>query len=97
MAVVNLKSSEKCRNTPTRAEKQSVQRMAKPAVDVVGGTTSKPNQEHLHQNEVFDDKPSDKDEKHTFSLSTKQSSKNKLLFKNQSARNTCNLNGEWGA
>ena len=46
----------------------------------------------LDENEVFDDKSSDEDEKHTFSLSTKQSSKNKPFFFNQSVRNTCNHN-----
>ena len=39
-------------------------------------------------NEVYDDKSSEEDEEHTFSLSTKQSSKNKPFFFNQSARNT---------
>ena len=45
----------------------------------------------LDENEVYDDKFSDEDEKHTISLSTKQSSKNSgyvFFFLNQSARNT---------
>ena len=37
----NLKSSEKGRNIPTRAEKQPVRCMARPAVDVTRETTSK--------------------------------------------------------
>ena len=43
----------------------------------------------LDENEVYDDKASEEDEKHTFSLSAKQSWKNKLFFFfNQGARNT---------
>ena len=43
----------------------------------------------LDENEVYDDKASEEDEKHTFSLSKKQSWKNKpFFFLNQGARNT---------
>ena len=52
------------------------------------------NTRRLDENEVSDKEPSNKDVKHTFSLSTKQSLKNKTLFKSQSARNTCDYNGE---
>ena len=54
--------------------------------------TESRNTSRLDENEVFDDKSSDKNEKHTFFLRTNQSSKNKPLFENQSARNTCNCN-----
>ena len=50
------------------------------------------NTSRLGENEVFDEKSSDEDEKHTVLLTTKQSSKNKSPFENQSARNTCNHN-----
>ena len=72
-----LKSSEKCPNTPTRAEKQSVQRIAKPAVCIKRNhfqtvCTSKDkvqsrNTSCLDENALYDDKASDEDEKHTFS------------------------------
>ena len=38
------------------------------------------NTRRLDKNEVSDNEPSDKDEKHTFSLTTKQSLKNKPLL-----------------
>ena len=50
------------------------------------------NTSRLDENEVFGNKFSDEDEKHTFLLSTKQSSKNKPPLENQSSRNTCNHN-----
>ena len=87
----HLKSSEKCRNTPTRAKEQSVQRMAKPAVCTKRNhfqtvCTSKDkaqsrNTSRLDENKIYDDKSSAGYEKHTFSLRTKQSSKNQTLFK----------------
>ena len=49
------------------------------------------NASRLDENELYDDKPSDEDEKYTFSLSTKQSSKNNPFFLNESSRNT-----SWG-
>ena len=52
------------------------------------------NTRRLDKNEVSENEPSDKDEKHTFSLATKQSLKNKPLFKIQSARNTFDYNCE---
>ena len=86
----HLKSSEKCRNTPTRAEEQSVQRMAKPAVCIKRNhfqTVCTPkekahsqNTSRLDENKVYDDQSSARDENHTFSLSTWQSSKNQPLF-----------------
>ena len=72
----HLKSSKKCRNTPTRAEKQSVQRMAKPAAcshrnhfQTVCRSKDKAqsrNTSCLDENALYDDKASDEDEKHTF-------------------------------
>ena len=86
----HLKSSDKCRNTPTRAEKQSVSSMAKPAVCIKKShfqtaCTSKVkaqsrNTSRLDENRVYDDKSSGGDENHTFSLSTRQSSKNQAFF-----------------
>ena len=72
----HLKSSEKCRNTPTRAKEQSVQRMAKPAVCTKRNhfqtvCTSKDkaqsrNTSRLDENKIYDDKSSAGYEKHTF-------------------------------
>ena len=90
-ATTCLKSSKKCRNTPTRAEKQSVQHMARPAVCIKRNhfqtvCTSKDkaksrNMNRLDENKVYDDKSSAGDEKHTFLLSIRQSSKNQPFLK----------------
>ena len=65
--------------------------MAKPAVCIKWNhfqtvCTSKDkaqsrNTSRLEEKKVYDDKSSAEDEKHTFSLSTRQSSKNQLFFK----------------
>ena len=92
----HLKSSEKCRNTPTRAEEQSAQRMAKPAVSIkrnhfqivcrAKDKAQSRNTSRLDENKIYDDKSSAGDEKHTFSLTTKQSSKNQPFFKIKSKK-----------
>ena len=52
------------------------------------------NTHPLDEKEVSDNEPSDKDEKHIFSLTTKQSLKHKPLFKSQRGKNTLDYNCE---
>ena len=75
---------------PTRAEKQSFQRMAKPAVCIKRNhfqtvCTSKDkaqsrNTSRLDEKRLHDEKSRARGEKHTYSLSTRQSPKNQPFF-----------------